>query len=262
MSIVQALILGALQGLTEFLPVSSSGHLVIARVFMHIEDVPVLFDVLLHMSTLLVVVFVFRSTVLRLLKAFFALIARREVDPADRATIIALLTATVITGVLGLMIETLAPAGNPRLVAILFCVTGLILFLPRWISPPRTSDAGGFRTGLIVGTAQGLGVFPGISRSGITITASLMAGLDRERAGEFAFLVSIPAILGALLLTAKDLDSLSSRIAPAAMTVGVISSFLVGLASLLLLLRLVRSGKLHYFSFYLIPLGVITLAIV
>lgn len=261
MSVLEALFLGLLQGLTEFLPVSSSGHLVVAREFMAIEDIPVLFDVLLHISTLVVVVLVFRASVVRLLISFWKIITRRETDAEDRGTIIAIIVATLCTGVLGLLIEKLSPGGNPRLVGILFLVTAVILWIPKWIKPRNAGGVPGVMTGLIVGIAQGFGVFPGISRSGITISASLGAGFSREKAGEFAFLVSIPAILGALLLTAKDFGELSAQVPLVSLLAGVLSSFLVGFLALKGLLRLVKGGRLHYFSAYLVPIGILTLLI-
>ena len=262
MSLLEALFLGALQGVTEFLPVSSSGHLVIAREFMDIRDIPLIFDVLLHISTLLVVILVFRTTILRLLISFGRLLTGKETDTEDRGTILAILIATLLTGIIGIAIESFSPGEHPRLTGALFCLTGLILILPRWFSRQETDATPGFKTGLIVGIAQGLGVFPGISRAGITITASQGAGLSRERSGEFAFLVSIPAILGALILTLKDFEAMSGQVSMTTLAGGLISSFAVGLVSLLFLLKLVRRGRLYYFSFYLIPLGVITLLIV
>ncbi len=258
-SFFEAVLLGFLQGITEFLPVSSSGHLVIARQFLAIRDIPILFDVLLHVSTLLVVSLVFRAGIVRLICSFFRLVTLRSVDSEDRGTIFAIIVATFVTAVLGLTVESFSPGEHPRLVAGLFLVTGAILFLPKVLSWGGGSRVPGITTGLIVGAAQGLGVFPGISRSGITITASQGAGLSRERAGEFAFIISIPAILGALVLTLRDLESLSGRIDLPGLAGGMLSSFVVGYISLKLLLRLVRRGNLHYFSFYLVPLGLISL---
>lgn len=259
MSFIEAVLLGFLQGITEFLPVSSSGHLVIARQFLEIQDIPILFDVLLHVSTLLVVSLVFRASLIRLIRSFFRLVTAKPVDPEDRGTIFAIIVATFVTALLGLTIESFSPGEHPRLVAGLFLVTGGILFLPKIFSWGSGTRLPGITTGLIVGAAQGLGVFPGISRSGITITASQYAGLSRERAGEFAFIISIPAILGALVLTLRDLESLSGRISLLSLTGGMLSSFVVGFISLQLLLRLVRRGNLHYFSLYLVPLGLISL---
>jgi undecaprenyl-diphosphatase len=261
-SFIEALFLGALQGVTEFLPVSSSGHLVIAREFMEIRNIPLIFDVLLHISTLLVVILVFRKRILRLLVSFFRMLTGKKTDEEERGTILAILVATVLTGLIGIGIQSFSPGEHPRLTGALFCLTGLILTLPRWFFRREGEAAPGLKTGLIVGIAQGLGVFPGISRSGITITASQGAGLSREKSGEFAFLVSIPAILGALILTLKEFDAMSGQVSATALAGGLVSSFVVGLVSLLLLLKLVRRGRLYYFSFYLIPLGIITLLIV
>jgi undecaprenyl-diphosphatase len=261
-SLLEALFLGALQGVTEFLPVSSSGHLLIAREFMEIRNIPLIFDVLLHLSTLLVVILVFRKTIMRLIVSFVRLLTGKETDSEDRGTILAIIVATVLTGIIGLGIESFSPGEHPRLTGALFCLTGIILILPRRFSRQEGAAAPGLKTGLIVGIAQGLGVFPGISRSGITITASQGAGLSREKSGEFAFLVSIPAILGALVLTLKEFEAMSGQVSAIALAGGLFSSFAVGLVSLLLLLKLVRRGRLYYFSFYLIPLGIITLLIV
>jgi undecaprenyl-diphosphatase len=117
----------------------------------------------------------------------------------------------------------------------------------------------GVKQGIYTGIAQGLGVFPGISRAGITISAALMSGMNREKAGEYSFLISIPAILGALLLKLKEADALFVSVAPVTVAVGFSSAFIVGLLSLLLLLKIVHRGKLYLFSFYLIPLGLLGL---
>jgi undecaprenyl-diphosphatase len=111
---------------------------------------------------------------------------------------------------------------------------------------------------MIVGLAQGVGVLPGISRAGITISVALLLGLDRQKAGEFSFLIAIPAILGALLLQLRDAGTLLELVDPIALLVGFAASFAIGLLSLLLLLRVVRKGQLALFSIYLIPLAVIS----
>ncbi len=258
MSFIQSIFLGALQGVTEFLPVSSSGHLVVLKRFMALEEVPMLFDVLLHVATLFVVLIVFRDRVGRILVALGrGLIGRRNDEDRENLRLFGvIMISTVITGAMGLGIEKLDPGSNIKLVSALFIVTGLILIWTRYMQGSVNYGTIGIKQGVITGFGQGLGVFPGISRSGITISAALMSGMNREKAGEYSFLISIPAILGALLLELKDANTLFTSVSPMKVAVGFGSSFVVGLLSLLLLLRLIHRGKLYLFSIYLIPLGI------
>ena len=248
MTIAQALLLGAVQGATEFLPVSSSGHLAVLKAVLDVGDVPILFDVILHIATLIVVVFVFRQRIWGILRSIGRWIARRanETDGDNLRLTWVIIVATGITAVIGLGIGQLNIGASPRVVSALFIVTGLILIASRFFSGTRDYREIGLRDG----------VFPGISRSGITISAGLVSGLNREKAGEFAFLVSIPAILGAFILTIRDAGELSESVGALPLTVGFVAALIVGTAALTVLLRLVRSGKLFYFAIYLIPLGV------
>ena len=261
MSIVQALLLGAVQGATEFLPVSSSGHLAVLKAVMEISDVPILFDVILHLATLIVVIFVFRQRIRGILRSIARWIARRagETDAENLRLTWVILVATVVTAIIGLGVGKLDIGASPRVVSALFIVTGFILIGSRFFRGARDYREIGLRDGLFVGLSQGLGVFPGISRSGITITAGLASGLNREKAGEFAFLVSIPAILGAFILTVRDAGELSESVGSLALAVGFVAALIVGIGALTVLLRLVRSGKLFYFALYLIPLGIVGL---
>lgn len=258
--------MGALQGVTEFLPVSSSGHLVLAKVLLGQTEIPLLFDVLLHVATLVAVVAVFRQRVLAILGAVWRRITgagagnKPEQEDRDDLRLLAVVVgATVFTVVIALLLKDVALAGDPKLVSALFIVTGIILIVARYFKGSDGYGELGLKHALIVGVAQGFGVLPGISRSGITISASLGAGMKRDRAGEFSFVLSIPAVLGALVLELRDAETLTAAVSVGTIVAGVIAAFVVGLFSLLLLLRMVRSGKLFYFSFYLIPLGVIGL---
>lgn len=265
MSVLQALILGAIQGLSEFLPVSSSGHLVLARSLMSIEGIPVLFDVLLHLATLLVVLIVFRRIIGRIIGAVVRALAKKGTDD-DRShlrLLLVVVVASAVTAVVGLGVSMLDVQERPDIVSALLIVTAAILVFAHLYRRARPSgrEYGELRIadGLVTGAAQGLGVFPGISRSGITISGALVAGLSRRKAGEFAFLISIPAIVGALILTLRDAGELSAAVSPPALIAGVASSFVVGMVSLLALLRLIQSGKLYLFAFYLVPAGVLGL---
>jgi len=259
MTELQAVLLGVLQGLTEFLPVSSSGHLVVFRKFMNISGVPVIFDVILHIATMLVVVLVFRKRIGSIIVSmvrFFRRISRPE-DMENLKLVLVIIIGSIFTAGVGYAVNTLGVEEHPRVVSLLFIATGGILIAAhRFGRGERGYSEIGPKTGIITGIAQGLGVFPGISRSGITISASLLSGMDREKAGEYSFLLSIPAIIGALVLKLDETGELTRSVSSWGIVGGAIASFFVGLISLLLLLRLVKEGKLHFFAVYLIPLGI------
>lgn len=259
MTILQALILGLFQGVSEFLPVSSSGHLLVLRELFGLSDVPRLFDVILHLATLLAVLVVFRRRIVGILAALYRWSARRKDRPPQDAENLALvipaLAATAVTAVTGLGIEKFLPVRSPRSVCALFLVTAVLLLAASRFRGTRGYDRIGPGRGALIGLAQGIGVFPGISRSGITISAGLAAGLDRNTAGEFAFLLAVPAIAGALLLELKDLAELGAAVAPVSLAVGFLAAFAAGIAALSLLLPLVRKGRLAWFAAYLVPAG-------
>ncbi|MBN2049213.1 MAG: undecaprenyl-diphosphate phosphatase [Spirochaetales bacterium] len=258
MTILQATLLGILQGITEFLPVSSSGHLVVFRRLLGTGEIPQLFDVLLHVSTLVVICVVFRRRIGTLFMAVIRFICRksREEDRPDLRLFLIILVATVITAALGMGISYLSVDRYPKVVSALFIVTGIILILSRYARGNRDYEELKLKDGLFTGFAQGLGVLPGISRSGIVISAALASGIGRKKAGELAFLVSLPAVLGAFLLELPDARALSVEVPSAALAAGMLSALVVGFASIKLLLLLLEKAKFHYFAFYLLPLGV------
>ena len=258
MTILEAVLFGGVQGISEFLPISSSGHLAILKALFGLHEVPLLFDVLLHVATLLVVVVVFRRRFVGLVRAFFRWLTRRtdESDWSNLRLIVLLIGATALTGALGVTLERYLEFGAPWLVSMLFLATALILLLSKGRGGSTDFGTISWKHALIVGAAQGFGVLPGISRAGITIAAGLFAGLDRRHAGEFSFLLSVPAILGALVLTLRDAAALGEGVGVTPVIVGFITSAVVGLFSLVLLLRLVRGGKLYLFALYLVPLGI------
>lgn len=258
MNIVQAIVLGALQGATEFLPVSSSGHLVIARELFGLAEVPVLFDVILHVATLVAVVIVLREQVMRFLVAIWRWL-RRSAGTEDAVylrLVPIIIVTTAITGAIGVGLDSSFDIRSPLLTSALFLVTATLLIVSRWTSGTRKLDKIGWLDVAILGVAQGFGVLPGISRSGITISTALYAGFDRRTAGEYSFLLSIPAILGALVLTMRDLGDLGAEIGAAPVIAGAITASLVGWGALVVLLKIVRSGRLYLFSIYLVPLAI------
>jgi len=261
MTVIQAALLGLIQGATEFLPVSSSGHLVLARALMDLREIPVLFDVILHLATLIVVIWVFRARVGALLAAIARFLFRRtrEDDAPSLRLALYLIGASALTAVIGFGISELEIRNSPGLVAGLLLVTAGVLLASKGSGGKRNAEDIGWPRALAMGAAQGLGVFPGISRSGITISTGLLSGLDRKSAGEFSFLLSIPAVGGAFLFTLKDAAELSAMVPPLSLTIGFLAALAAGYAALRLLLWLIASGRLWIFAIYLIPVGILGL---
>ena len=258
MDYLQSILLGILQGIAEFLPISSSGHLILARHLMHIEEIPVIYDILLHVATLAAVIIVFRKRIINIFASLFNAVRKKNTDK-DRENLrifYLVVIATAATVIIALLVDKLQDfiAFDYKFVSALFIVTGIILIISKFFKGNK--DYLDLKTGhaLIIGAAQGLGVFPGISRSGITITASIGTGLARDRAGEISFLISVPAILAALVYDLKDLEAIAVN--PLIIAAGMITAFAVGLVSLILLLKIIKSGKFYLFSIYLIPFGI------
>jgi undecaprenyl-diphosphatase len=262
MTIVEGTALGLLQGIAEFLPISSSGHLAVAKRLFGLGEVPILYDIALHVATLAAVVIVFRKRIAALLVSLGRWIMRSShgEDAENLRFILAVIVATFFTGIIGLGIEKLHPEENLKVVSIGFIVTAFILVVSERLGVRAASRGAGrvpgLREGAIVGIAQGIGVLPGVSRSGITISASLAAGVGREKAGEFSFILSIPAILGAFALELKDAGNLASRVELLPLVTGLVVAFASGILAIKLLLGLVRRGKLSWFAIYLVPLGI------
>ncbi len=262
MTIIQAVLLGALQGVAEFLPISSSGHLILAQHLFGLEDIPLLFDISLHVASLFAVIIVFRKLILDLLLTAFRRILRKNTDEdkPKLQMILALVIATAVTGVFGILLKEIIPDLPIQIVFAGFIITAILLIVGSKISKnneEKTPKNINFIQALIIGAAQGIGVLPGISRSGITISASLAAGVDRKTAGEFSFLLSIPAILAAFLLELKDLEHMTKTITAPALLLGCLASFVIGILALVFLLKLIRKGKLEWFAYYLIPLAIL-----
>lgn len=278
MTILQSILLGALQGLTEFLPVSSSGHLAVVQYLFNLEEVPLLFDVFLHLATLLAVFIYFRKQIVEFFQVLYRWVFKKpapenglnvnglcKTDLAGRKTIIAIIITTVITGVMGIASSKLIPELPLQFVFAGFIVTACLLIASGIISGVRAkkeSDAEKEYTGItplqavIVGLFQGVGTLPGISRSGSTISGALFGGVNRQLAGEYSFIVSIPAILAAFLLEVKDLGKVTSSVGSLALIAGCVSAFVVGYVALALLMKIIKKGKLEWFAAYLITIGI------
>lgn len=264
MTILQSVLLGILQGIAEFLPISSSGHLVIVQKLFGLEELPLIFDVMLHLATLLAVVLFFWKKIEALFGALFRWIGKKSesTDVPLQKMIVAVILGTVVTGVLGIVVEKLLPDMPLKVVCAGFLVTSVLLITSSMYGARLEKKEGtdvqvNAKKGLLVGLAQGIGTLPGISRSGITISASLFAGIDRTTAGEFSFILSIPAILGAFILEAKDLGEVASSVGALPIICGCAAAFVSGLLALKFLMKLVNKGKLGWFACYLIPAGIL-----
>lgn len=263
MSVIQGILLGMLQGVAEFLPISSSGHLALAQNVFGLSDVPLLFDIFLHLATLAAVCLYFWRKIWDLLKVLGRWITKnkeyKEQDAAGRTTIIAIIISTIITAVLGVVVSKLLPELSIKFTCAGFLITALLLIVSSRIKksdsqlpakPVSPIQA------VIIGIMQGIGTLPGISRSGSTISGALFCGVDQKVAGDYSFIVSIPAILGAFVLELKDLGEVSESVGAAPVIAGCAAAFAVGYISLTYLMKLIRKGKLQWFAAYLIPLGI------
>ena len=264
MNLLQSIFLGIVQGLTEFLPVSSSGHLVLLQRFLRLEmGADVAFEVFLHLGTLLAVLIYFRKLILDLALALFKWrdSPQNQAHRYNRALIMYILAATLGTGLIYLIFgdwfESLYD--QPLIVAFMLLVTGAIVFASDYMkggSIPSVSM--GLTRSVIIGLVQGLAIIPGISRSGSTIGASLFCGLKRKDAASFSFLLSIPAILAANLKEFKVFASLQ----PSQFFIylgGFVSAFGVAWLVISLLINMVQRGNLKYFAYYCWGVGVLSI---
>ncbi len=282
MSIFQGIILGIIQGIAEFLPISSSGHLEVVKQLFGLGEVPLLFDVFLHLATLCAVVLYFRKKIWNLLKILGRWISRKPrieaedsedfisgTDVRGRRTIVAVILTTLVTGVIGVLTSKLIKDDviSIKVTCAGFIVTACLLVVSSIIEKKSASakrieeQKKGVSPlqALFIGFMQGVGTLPGISRSGSTIAGSQLCGVNRSAAGEYSFIVSIPAILGAFVLELKDIGEMGSVVGAAPIIAGCAAAFAWGYISLSLLMKMIRKGKLEWFACYLIPLGILGL---
>lgn len=262
MTVAQALVLGLLQGLAEFLPISSSAHLTLAPWAFGWPDPGLSFDVALHLGTLVAVLWYFRAEWARLVRAAGGLIARGgRPDGEEQQRVIYLIIGTIPGAIAGLLLEKKADAAfrAPALIAGALAVMGIILWLvDRWAPHDRPLGTMGWRDALLVGLAQVLALIPGVSRSGATITAGRALRFDRESAAVFSFLLSMPIIAAAALLKVPHLlrDGITAPLA-----VGVVTSALSGWLAIAVVLRFVRSHSYGAFAAYRVLLAAAVFAL-
>jgi undecaprenyl-diphosphatase len=256
---LEAVILGIIQGLTEFLPVSSSGHLILTQRAFGVREPSLFFDVLLHVATLIPVCIVFRRDIINLIRKPF------------QKTVLYLFVGTVPAVAAALLFGGLIDSSRELLwvLPITFTVTGCLLLFADWavIRAERKGQAGKTTDGMtivdaaFIGCAQAVGIPPGISRSGCTLAASLFRGLDRKEAAKFIFLLSVPAILGAAAKESLGLvkDGIVLDMGFVEMAAGFIAAALAGYISVNFMLTLIRKARLRYFSYYVFALALFIL---
>ncbi len=256
MSWIEALILGLLQGLTEFLPVSSSGHLELGGALFGLEDPHhfFTFNIIVHGATFLSVVFVFWKDIISLVVNFFRFKWNAEMKFA-----LLLLASAVPTAIVGLSFEEQIESifeGRVTFIGFMLLITATLLFLTRFI--PKNNKDVTLKSAIVIGIAQTIAVLPGISRSGATISTALFFGIERSKAIKFSFLMVLIPIFGAnflkVLRMSEEAGSSSMEVMP--MIIGAIAAFIAGVVACKWMLNIVRRGKIEYFSIYCVIVGI------
>ncbi len=267
MDLVRAVILGIVQGVAEFLPISSSGHLILVPALFGWEDQGLAFDVGLHGGTLLALLAYFWRDWYVMLRTGLADLARHRTRVSawrtDTRLLWLLAAGSLPAAVAGLLLDDWVEAHvrQPWLVAVMLALMGTVMLLADSQAPNRRPMASvGLRDALLIGVGQAFALVPGVSRSGATVTVGLVRGLRREDAVRFAFLLGTPAFIGALILKSADLAALSGAEARQ-MVAGFVTSALVGFAAIHFLLRWVRTRSLLLFVLYRYAVAILTLAI-
>lgn len=260
MEILKAILLGIIQGATEFLPVSSSGHLVLGSKLLDFKEQGVIFDVFLHLGTLLAVVLVFRKDLLAMIKAPFQMV-RNSHDPEVRAHFlwaVYVVIGTVPVAIIGLLINDYVDRifTSELIVYSMLAVTGVLMTCTTYLK--ERGPALNVPKSFVIGIAQSMAIMPGLSRSGSTIFAGMAMGIQRETAARFAFILSVPAILGAVILKFGEMiQSQNSVDGIIVIGVGTLMSAVTGYFSIILLLDIVKRNRLQWFGYYCLTISLI-----
>ena len=287
MKVLQAVIMGLFQGISEFLPVSSSGHLAVFKVLLGYEsDTGVLFDVLLHFATLISICGVFYKDIIRLATELVGMVSdifsnaiafskslsdnntpkyRKIIRSAYRKFVLLILISTIPTAVLGFVLRGVVEFSSSNLLIVGICLigTGLCLLLSDYlnISEKRLNESN-YGDAFCIGCVQGAATLPGLSRSGTTITAALLCGFDRKFAAKYSFIMSIPAVLGALILELTEIGKETVTGSDVGCFIlGMVIATVVGFFALKITMKMVVSKYFKYFSFYCFGIGVISIII-
>ncbi len=281
MNLWESILMGLIQGLTEFLPVSSSGHLAIFKILFHVNtETGILFDVLLHVGTLLAVVAVYYKDLWAMIKEGIGILVdlcangwillsgkekkyRRIISNGYRKLDLLLVVSTIPTAIIGLAAEDFVEAAATILWIPGLCLlltAGILFLCDRMPEGKKTPKDVSFTAAFGIGICQGLATLPGLSRSGVTITACLGCKMNRNLAMKYSFLMSIPAILGAAVLELKDIGSVAiSGTEVVYYVIGMIIAALVGYVAIKTLLAILRKRKFWYFSIYCLAMGLLSI---
>ena len=259
--IFQSIILGIIQGLTEFLPVSSSGHLELAKYFLKddsLAEESLMMTVVLHAATALSTILIFRKDVAEILRGLFQFRWNEETQFSLKI-ILSMIPAALVGVLLEEQIEQLF-SQQILLVGLMLIVTGLLLFLAD--RARNTDKKVGFWHSIVIGISQAIAILPGISRSGATISTSVLLGIDREKAARFSFLMVVPLILGKIVKDVLDgAFTETANVDWTSLSAGFIAAFLTGALACIWMIQLVKNSKLTYFSIYCFIVGAIAIGL-
>ena len=250
MQIIDVLILGVLQGLTEFLPVSSSGHLVLGQYLLNVKSPGNSLEILFHVGTLGSVIFVFYQDIMNIIVTIKTKSSQKLLMYIFVATMPAVIIGFALRNKINTLFESVESVGF----ALLF--TGLVLFLSSIFKNKNSKHS--IFSSIVIGLGQALAIIPGISRSGMTITLCLFYGFSPKESAKFSFLLSIPVIAGAGILGIKDIQSNEAFSSDIIIT-ALLSSFFIGVIALKVLIKLLEIGKLYVFGIYCISLGLVSI---
>ena len=265
--LLEAIILGIVQGATEFLPVSSSGHLVLVPWWLGFDKPPLLFDVVVHLGTLMAVLVYFWRDWLTLVQAGLNALRNRTLQDPDARLLLLLAIGTIPAAIAGVLLDDVFEAAfaEPRAAALALLVTaGLLAMSERVYASTRTLSDINLSDTLVIGVAQAFAIFPGISRSGSTIAAGMLRGLPRPAAARFSFLLATPIIIGAGLKQAFDVLTGSVTLTDdlvGPLIVGFLAAAVVGFVSIWFLMRLLQSRRLYGFAVYCAAFGTLSLLV-
>ena len=252
--VLQAIILGIVQGLTEFLPVSSSGHLELAKVIMGNDDIgsaSILMTVVLHFATALSTLVVFRKDVMEIIVGLFS-------DNESRQFAVKIILSMIPAAIVGVMFEDQIDSlftNNVLLVCCMLLVTAVLLFVA---DRAKTTNKGvSYSNALVIGLSQAIAIMPGISRSGATISTSVLLGVDREKAARFSFLMVVPLIFGKIAKDLLDGDFSTSQVNFLELGLGFIAAFFTGLLACTWMIKLVKNSQLKHFAYYCVVVAII-----
>ncbi len=257
--LLKAIFLGAVQGLSEFLPISSSAHLVIFENLLRLDSSDMVLNIALHLGTVTAVFFYYGPEIWNLLcksaVALFQMGNQNLKENPEFQMAVHVILACIPTAIIGFVFkhEFEDMFGSMRNSSLQLFITAAILFSSRWFSKAAGGKPIDWKRALLIGLAQGISIVPGISRSGITIVAALWCGVSREESVKFSFFLAIPSILGAALLEAFDYRA--SQFSYSAIAAGTVVSFIVGWLSIVFLLRVMRKGELYKFAYYCVLAG-------